>query len=126
VARILVVDDDPDIRALLETALQIAGHETMLAVDGNDALARQTMTPADLAIVDIFMPEKEGLETIMELRQRFPSLPILAMSGGGRTRNQDFLAQALLLGATRAIAKPFDYHNILELVSDMTARRESR
>lgn len=121
-ARILVVDDEPDIRALLETALRIAGHDVVLAIDGNDALARQALTPSDLAIVDIFMPDKEGLETIMELRQQFPRLPIVAMSGGGRSRNQDFLAQAVQLGATRAIAKPFDHQSILTLVDEVLAR----
>lgn len=121
-ARILVVDDEPDIRALLEMTLRLGGHEVVPAADGNEALARQRETPADLVLVDIFMPEKEGIETIIELRQSFPRLPIIAMSGGGRTGNQGFLAQALHLGANRAIAKPFDPRMILTLVDEVLGR----
>lgn len=120
-ARILVIDDDPDIRALLETALQVDGHDVVLAADGHDGLARQRAEPSDLAIVDIFMPDKEGIETIIELRQEFPRLPIIAISGGGRTGNTSFLAQALHLGATRAVAKPFDYRVLLSIVAEVLA-----
>jgi CheY-like chemotaxis protein len=122
VARILVIDDEPDIRALLETALRLDGHTVALAGDGFEGLRRQREAPADLAIVDIFMPEKEGIETIIELRQEFPHLPIIAMSGGGRGGNTSFLAQALHLGATRAIAKPFDHRMMLEVVHEVLVR----
>jgi CheY-like chemotaxis protein len=119
VARVLVIDDDADIRALLETALALAGHEVVLAADGAEGVERQRETPAHLILVDIFMPEKEGIETILELRQEFPRLPIIAMSGGGRAGNRDFLQQALQLGATRAIAKPFDHTTILKLIAEV-------
>lgn len=121
-ARILVVDDEPDIRALLEIALKLDGHDVVLAGDGVEGLRCQRDAPADLAIVDIFMPEKEGIETIMEMRQEFPRLPIIAMSGGGRSGNTSFLAQALHLGATRAIAKPFDHRVMLEVVHEVLVR----
>lgn len=114
-----MIDDDADIRALLETALALAGHEVVLAADGAEGVERQRETPAHLILVDIFMPEKEGIETILELRQEFPRLPIIAMSGGGRAGNRDFLQQALQLGATRAIAKPFDHTTILKLIAEV-------
>lgn len=114
-----MIDDDPDIRALLEQALTLTGHDVLLAADGGEGLACQRSTPADVVIVDIFMPEKEGLETIIELRQHWPTLPIIAMSGGGRSGNRDFLKQALQLGADRAIAKPFDYTVVLRLITEL-------
>jgi DNA-binding response OmpR family regulator len=123
VARILVIDDDPDIRGLLETALSLSGHDVICAADGVEALALHRATPADIVIVDIFMPEKEGIETIIELRQEWPALPIIAMSGGGTSGNRNFLAQALQLGATRAVQKPFDYTEVLAMVTELLARR---
>ena len=123
-ARILVIDDDPDIRGLLETALTLAGHEVISAADGVQGLSGNRATPADLVIVDIFMPEKEGIETIMELHQEWPSLPIIAMSGGGASGNRNFLSQALQLGATRAVQKPFDYTDILAMVTELLGQRD--
>ena len=122
-ARILVIDDDPDIRGLLETALSLTGHEVISAADGVEALARHREAPADIVIVDIFMPEKEGIETIIELRQESPTLPIIAMSGGGTSGNRNFLAQALQLGASRAVQKPFDYTEVLAMVTDLLSPR---
>ena len=122
-ARILVIDDDPDIRALLETALSLTGHEVISAADGVEALARHRATPADIVIVDIFMPEKEGIETIIELRQESPTLPIIAMSGGGTSGNRNFLAQAVQLGASRAVQKPFDYTEVLAMVTELLSPR---
>ena len=122
-ARILVIDDDPDIRGLLETALNLAGHEVISAADGVQGLSRNRTTPADLVIVDIFMPEKEGIETIMEMHQEWPALPIIAMSGGGASGNRNFLAQALQLGATRAVQKPFDYTDVLAMVAELLGER---
>lgn len=116
-----MVDDDPDIRALLDMTLRLAGHEVVLAADGVECLERQALEPADAVLIDIFMPEMEGLETIIELRRRYPRLPIVAMSGGGRMGNQTFLDQALHLGADRAISKPFDHQAIVSMVSDVLA-----
>ena len=118
-ARILVIDDDPDLGALLDVTLSLVGHEVLVAGDGAKGLAVLDATPVDLVIVDIFMPEKEGIETILDLRARWPTLPIIAMSGGGRSGNRDFLGQALQLGANRAVDKPFDYTEIQKLVAEL-------
>src|SRR5260370_25679819 len=83
-ARILVVDDDHDICEVLEMGLTHAGHEVRVAADGASALRLVRAEPFDLIITDIFMPGKEGIETIMEIRPDFPAVKVVAMSRGGR------------------------------------------
>jgi DNA-binding response OmpR family regulator len=80
-ARILVIDDDPDLRAFLEQILKAVGHEVSLAVDGREGVMRHRTSPADLVITDLYMPNQDGMETIRELRSCFPTVAIIAMSG---------------------------------------------
>jgi DNA-binding response OmpR family regulator len=80
-ARILVIDDDPDMRAFLEEILKSAGYEVVLAADGREGVMRHRTSPADLIITDLYMPVQNGMETIRELRSRFPTVAIIAMSG---------------------------------------------
>ena len=82
-ARILVVDDEEGIRTLLRNILVREGHHVTTAADGVEALQVVDTQPVDLVITDLIMPEKEGVETISELRKRFPAVKIIAMSGGG-------------------------------------------
>ena len=119
-ARILVIDDEPDIRALLLDVLTEEGHEVEVAADGRRGLAAQRARPADLIITDIFMPEKEGIETIIEVQQEFPAVKIIAMSGGGnRLRSLDYLPAASQFGAVRTIPKPFDIAVMVALVREV-------
>ena len=80
--RILVIDDDPDIRRLLRLALEDAGYDVREAQEGDDGLAIARQERCALAIVDLFMPGKEGLETILALRREMPQIKLIAMSGG--------------------------------------------
>jgi CheY-like chemotaxis protein len=96
-ARILVIDDDPDMRALLEQTLKVAGHEVGLAADGGERVEQYRAQPADLVIADLYMPIQEGLKTIIELRRRFPSVAIIAMSG--KAEAEAMLSIAHTLGA---------------------------
>lgn len=120
-ARILVVDDEPELRSILREALEIAGHEVTVAADGFSAIRAQRQQPADLIITDIFMPGKEGIETIMEIRKDFPNVKIIVMSGGGRYKHFEYLQAAEQLGATRSISKPFDLPAILRMVDETLA-----
>src|ERR1017187_4026445 len=100
-ARILVIDDDPDLRTFLEVILTSAGHEVTLAADGREGVERHNSSPAELVITDIYMPKQGGLETIRELRMRFPEVRIIAMSGRALAVTmlsiaQDFGAVAVL------------------------------
>src|ERR1043166_6402550 len=96
--KILIVDDDSAVLMSLEQALKSAGHEVVPAVNGMEAMNKQLAAPADLVIIDLFMPEQEGLETITELRLKFPGIPIIAISGGHMTSGA-MLSVAQRLGA---------------------------
>lgn len=116
-AKVLVVDDEELARFTIREILETAGHEVEEAENGVEALALQSAGPFDLVITDIIMPEKEGLETIIELKQRNPSLNIIAISGGGRTRNLDFLKLADECGADSILTKPFSEDELMECVN---------
>jgi DNA-binding response OmpR family regulator len=104
-ARILVIDDDPDTRAMLEQTLKSAGHQVILAADGREGVERFRTSPADLVITDLYMPNQEGLETIQELRTRFPKVAIIAMSGKDAALTMLSIAQKI--GAVAVLHKPF-------------------
>ena len=82
-SHILVIDDDIDLRVIMQEALQAEGYEVSVAADGAQGIALQQKQPASLLITDIFMPNKEGIETIRDFRKEFPNVPIIAMSGVG-------------------------------------------
>ena len=104
-ARILVIDDEPDMRAILEKILKSAGYEVILAADGREGVERYCASPADLVITDLYMPNQEGLETIGELRRRFPEVAIIAMSGKAAAVTMLSIAQKF--GAIGMLHKPF-------------------
>src|SRR3989442_15115046 len=105
-ARILVVDDEPEIGEILEMLLTHVGHEVRVARNGDSALRLPRAGPVDLIITDIFMPGKEGIETIMEIRRDLPSVKIIAMSGGGHTGEPNYLPDAVPPRPLRTPLKP--------------------
>ncbi len=115
--RILLVDDDSSIRSALGRMLTMAGYEVILAVDGVEATRLWRERGADLVIVDLFMPEKDGIEIIVELQAYSPDIPIIAMSGGGAGSRVDALQDARLLGAVATIEKPFERQAMMNLVT---------
>ena len=119
--RVLVIDDDEQVRALLYEILDRAGFQVMEASNGVEGLKLYRSQPADLVITDLIMPEKEGVETIMELRSQFPNARIIAISGGQRAGGRDYLPIAARLGARRTVAKPFSRQEILEAVRESLA-----
>lgn len=104
---ILVVDDDPDIRAVITINLTRLGHRVSTAADGREATAAVASTKFDLVITDLLMPDKEGLELIKELRGASATMPIIAMSGGGRSASGSYLDIARRFGAQAVLKKPF-------------------
>ena len=120
-ARILVVDDDRQIRKFISHALTRAGHETIGAEDGNDCLRVYNSTAIDLIITDIIMPDKEGIETIIELKRQNPRVRIIAISGGGRVGPENYLLTAKGLGAMETLQKPFTNDELLMAVEKVLA-----
>jgi DNA-binding response OmpR family regulator len=119
VARILVVDDDEQIQELMRDMLQREGHEVSIAANGREAMTAFDTEPVDLIIMDLIMPEQEGLETISALRKQNREIGIIAISGGGRVTPGDYLEAARIIGANRTFAKPFARRDILAAVSEL-------
>jgi len=117
--RVLVIEDDDVVRSMMLGVLADYGHEAMGACNGDKGVAMYRKEPADLIITDIFMPEKDGIETIMELRHDFPDVKIIAVSGGGRFEPVHYLRSAAELGAVRTLSKPFTPPELLSAVEDV-------
>ncbi|HBI14597.1 MAG TPA: response regulator [Desulfobulbaceae bacterium] len=117
--RVLIIDDDEQIRVLLEQMMHWAGFEVMVAENGKVAMRLQRATPADLVITDLIMPEQEGLETISRLKKDYGGIKIIAISGGGRIGPEAYLPAALELGADKVFSKPFDVQEIVDTVREM-------
>ena len=118
---ILIIEDDRAVRQTLCENLREAGYEILEAADGEQGLAMLTaaVTKPALVITDIIMPQKEGIETIIAIRKQFPDIKLLAISGGGRTQNMDFLEAAQKLGADITMAKPIDLDELEKSVKSL-------
>jgi DNA-binding response OmpR family regulator len=99
--------------------LEFSGFEVEDAQDGKIGMRLHNENPADLIITDIFMPEKEGIETILELKRDFPDLKIIAMSGGGSLDPEGYLSMAKTIGADRIFEKPFNLEDLVGAVKDL-------
>jgi DNA-binding response OmpR family regulator len=119
VARILVIDDDGLLRGALRVALEAAGHEVREAADGDAGLRLQREQGAELVLVDIFMPGRDGLEVIRALRAERPQAKIVAMSGGGQTGQIEVLSAAAAFGASRTLLKPFEPRVLLKAIREL-------
>jgi DNA-binding NtrC family response regulator len=115
--RIMIVDDDAGIRRTLQILLSKAGYEIIPARDGSEAVRLWRDRGGDLVITDLHMPEKDGIETIIELLTHWPGTRIIAMSGGGQTKRLDLLGNLALLGSVLSIEKPFTLTEMLAMVS---------
>ncbi|MDP6175052.1 MAG: response regulator [Rhodospirillales bacterium] len=120
-ARILVIEDDQDVRAMVVRALSRAGHEMFEAADGSDGLSVFGLKRPDMVITDIFMPGMDGLETTRILLEIDPNLRIMAMSGGGPSQRMEYLEHAQTFGACGIIAKPFLPSELVAKVDEMLA-----
>jgi PAS domain S-box-containing protein len=117
--RILLIDDDSEIRKLFVQKLAGRGYEIIEACDGKEGLKLYHETRPDLVITDLVMPEKEGLETITELKREFPDVKIIAISGGGRNVPDAYLHIAKNLGAERTFSKPIDWPELIKAVREL-------
>ena len=120
---ILVVDDEAAIREFATEALSAAGFLTSVAGDGDEAIRSLEVVPFDLAVVDILMPEKEGVETIIEIKRRWPDCKIIAMAGEGRVSAADYLRLATYFGADATMTKPLSNAAMVETVRGMLSKQ---
>ncbi len=125
--RILVIDDESAVRRLIREKLSGRNCEILEAVNGVEGLAVCRRERLDLVITDLIMPDKEGIETIMELRREYPDLPVVAISGGGRsTHPEAYLSLAERLGARQVFAKPIDWPRFYRALADLLRPKENR
>ena len=120
-ARILIIDDEEQIREMLAQMLTREGYEVVHANNGKEGMKACREQKVDLIITDIIMPEKDGIEMILELRRDFPHLKVIAISGGGRLGPDGYLEMAQKLGAHRTFFKPFNRQEILDAVQELLA-----
>ena len=117
--KILIIDDEPYILLMLKKMLEKAGYEVDLASNGREGMALFEKASADLVITDIIMPDKEGLELILDMKKQRPALKIIAMSGGGRISPESYLECAKHFGAERVFQKPFRQKDLVSAVKEL-------
>lgn len=123
---ILVVDDEEGVRGFIRRALEAAGHRIVEAADGKQALHVFRRERPDLVITDIIMPDCDGIETIVVMKDEDPQVKILAVSGGGRAHRMDLLELAPRAGADAVLEKPFRHAQLLECVAPLLAASAGR
>jgi DNA-binding response OmpR family regulator len=117
-ARILVIDDDEILNAMIVQLLSETGYEAEGVLDGRYGLSLLETKPFDLVVTDIVMPEKDGLETILAIRRKSKTVPIIAISGGGKIAPEDYLLIAQKMGADYSFQKPFNNELFLGAVRE--------
>jgi|SRR5210317_1186476 two-component system cell cycle response regulator CpdR len=128
-ARILIVDDEEDVRIALKQVLERAGYEVSVAATGNEGLDVMKREGADLVITDVIMPGVDGIVTAKQIREKYRDTRIIVISGGGRTApdpyepdaisTRSYLASASKAGADQTLTKPFDRDELLRAVQDL-------
>ncbi len=119
-AHILVIDDEKCVREFLSEILRTEGHVVDVIADGKECIDKifdSSIEKYDLIITDIIMPEKEGIETIIEIRKHYPYMKIIAISGGGRIGPNVYLEMAWAIGANDILKKPFRLKDFLDMVN---------
>ena len=121
--RILIIDDDVAVRTTVRHLLERAGYQIIEAGDGREG--SRMLDGVDLVITDLLMPEVDGVDLLGMIRRDGRTVPVIAMSGGGKVDSKSYLDVAKALGAFATIAKPFDLEHFLSTVRDALASRGS-
>ncbi|MBF0185084.1 MAG: response regulator [Magnetococcales bacterium] len=123
--QILIIDDDLTLRQSLARFLERSGYQAFTAANGQEGLRLCEEHPIDLVITDIFMPDSDGFDVIMNLQHLHPRIKLITISGGGRTTSESafFLATTLDLGAHHALKKPFSHDEILVAVDALLGKK---
>ncbi len=121
-SKVLIIDNDPLVCDTLRIAAEAAGPTVVLAQNGHEGLEAFPKFQPDVVVTDILMPEKEGMETIVDLRRLNPDVPILAISGAAPAGNISFLKIAQKLGANRTLSKPFAMEAFVAAIADLAKK----
>jgi DNA-binding response OmpR family regulator len=122
---VLIADDDKLVLATYKYPFEQHGYRVLLAENGNGAIKHLEAGPVDVVLLDILMPDKEGLETLIEIRQRFANVPVLVMSGGGSRGKHDFLTVAQKFGATGVVKKPVTARELIKIIDALPDGRSA-
>lgn len=118
--KILLIEDDPSVRSYIAMSLRDADHTVLEAENGLNCLKiLKEQKQIDLIITDIVMPEKEGIETIIDIRKCYPKIKIIAISGGGKLDPEQYLLLAQALGANKTLKKPFKPSELMHTIADL-------
>lgn len=122
--KILLIDDDDVIRLTMQSALKKRGFQVITAENGNIGLELFKKENPQIVITDMLMPNKEGLETISEIRSLKTKVKIIAMSGGGSTQNMTFLKLAEKVGADQLLSKPVKPEQLIMAIENLLDNQE--
>ncbi|MEI7748420.1 MAG: response regulator [Chlorobiaceae bacterium] len=118
--KILVIDDDDAVRKFISIALKKENHTVFEADNGKTGLQiLQKQHDISIMITDLIMPEMEGIETIIEVKQKYPAIKILAISGGGKVSPENYLVLANALGANNTLKKPFSGQELIKVIENL-------
>jgi len=118
---VLIIEDDDFVKNMLQQTFERAGYEVATASNGRIGIQLYQSNPFDVVITDLIMPDMEGIETITHLRKTNPAVKVIAISGGGRNRPDDYLHLASKLGAIKTFIKPVDRNALLDAVKDLVS-----
>lgn len=118
---ILIADDDENARSAFCAILEREGYSVIEACDGIEAIRRSDECQPDLVMVDLFMPEKDGIETLFELKQKKSDIKVIIISGGGRLEPLKYLGFAKMLGASATLEKPFTTEELKATINRVLA-----
>jgi len=131
-AKVLIIDDEKDIRIVLKEIFERADFDVEVAADSNDGMALLRQDPVDLVVIDVIMPGKDGVTAAKEIRKEFPATKIIVISGGGNVGPGDYepgaikttayLASAIAAGVDLTLTKPFDRDQLIKAAKELTGQ----
>jgi len=118
--KIVIIEDDTVIRESLKEILELNNYEVLAEDSGIDLMKKVNEFVPDILITDIIMPDKDGIEIIIEAKKTHPDIILIAISGGGRIDSESYLNTAKYLGASATLKKPFSHAQLLDLLKNLT------